>query len=454
MMKEAVLVILLLLISSVQGAVEKESTPEKSKEMAKIEKTRTDVGKETKTNSTEISKSINAEKAFQKPQPKVKKEVRINPEEKLTIGKDLITEGIKRNESKAFIKVGERDLKIETTEKGTLIKEYKKAKVAVKTNTTLIYDNGNLISEKSGKQIKYLPHDIEQNIKGVSSVELFDDDSPRYKVITKNQGRLFGFIPVSISKTYEISAETGNVINAISPWWNTFAWQITMEPGEGESCTISEEGNDCQEGLRCFGTGILSASDTPGSSGICYLDPPAFHGRLVFAWNSWDELEEYAEERSWDNIPGFDVREEAYETEEGVELSLDKWIDLVVQSNNYDDSEDDITAIKAYLVPRGSIDLSQENRIDDDLGPRGNFVMQDVQEGVYNIFTKTSVSWRDDPYIEIWSFTVNDEPETAELDLCGHSYNRYNKLILADASTPTSPTISPIGEETETGSCN
>jgi hypothetical protein len=78
---------------------------------------------------------------------------------------------------------------------------------------------GKLSGANSGKPINILPGEVKEKIGAEPrSLEINDADKPQYIAKVGAKGKLFGFIPLSISRTYRIDAETGES-RETRPWW-------------------------------------------------------------------------------------------------------------------------------------------------------------------------------------------------------------------------------------------
>ncbi|MBI5253485.1 MAG: hypothetical protein HY930_03695, partial [Euryarchaeota archaeon] len=91
----------------------------------------------------------------------------------------------------------------------------------VKGNVKLEYVNDTLVAAKSGKAINVLPSEVEDIVGGeIKEIKITDEEVPKYIAKSKKEGRFLGIIPLSVTKEYEINAESGKVIVEKKPWWS------------------------------------------------------------------------------------------------------------------------------------------------------------------------------------------------------------------------------------------
>ena len=330
------------------------------------------------------------------------KKLIIEPKKKLASGKT------------AHINVENKNVRIKETKKGTIIKESSSNSISAKADILINYENGKLVSGKSKKQIKVLPSDIKQKVAGIKNITLVDEGSPKYLVKSKSKGKLFGAIPVNINRDYEINAETGDTLRINAPWWSNLVREIEISiPKEGESCNLIGD-RACDEGLRC--------EPKAGTKGVCRLFPPAFHGRIVYEWDSWDDFESWFNEH-WPEVPLPEARSFAYETDEGIEVSFVKWLEWFERANRP-------YKMRALFIPSvwDEDSLEINSYFADE---RGNFRGAYLQSSKYKIVTQLLGPGQiSSP--EVWSFSINDGPDLTELNLCGSAYNDYNKIRMVE----------------------
>lgn len=326
-----------------------------------------------------------------------------------------------------------RNLSVQVTENRT---SPKSAKIGVETTAQLVHKDDKAISDKSKKEMKVLPPYIKQKVTGIQNITLVDGKSPKYVVKSKIKGKLLGIVPISINKNYEINAETGDTIQVNAPWWSRFTTQIAL-PGEGQQCKIIKNKNACAEGLRCEPVSKIA------KNGVCRLYPQAFHGRIVFVWGSWDDLESYFEE-AWQSIPLSEARRWAYETDDGIEVSFYKWLEWWQRANDgfklkaffmLNHFEGDTIEINPYTV--------------DELG---NFKLPYVRPGRYLIYLALTEEGTDYRTVQFWIFSINEDSGTSEINLCGSAYNDYNKIRMLESTlsvpiVPPLPLMPPPGSE-------
>lgn len=354
--------------------------------------------------------------------------------------KKLVIEPQKKLADTKLVKVENKNVRIKETKKGVIIKESVSNSIGAKSNITVKYEDGKLVSGKSKKQIKVLPSDIRQKVIGIQNIKLADEESPKYFVKSKNKGKLLGTIPVNINRDYEINAETGETLRVNAPWWTRFTAQISL-PAEGQSCSLFESGKGgirrarsaCDEGLRC------ESVNEGAKTGVCRVYPPVLHGRIVYEWNSWDDFEQWFTE-NWPEIPLSEARSWAFETDEGIEVSFIKWLEWAERANGP-------ISINIYFLPRafGEDSLEIDSNFADD---RGNFRGNLLQSSKYQVAWQTISADGERTTPNLWEISTNGGPETFELNLCGSAFNDYNKIQMvtstqALAIPPAPPIMGP-----------
>ncbi len=141
-------------------------------------------------------------------------------------GGKIILDDITSKSNKVKVNVEDKAVEIEPTSSGAAITH---GDIRAEGDVPLEYTGGALVSSKSGKKIKVLPSQIQEKVKGkVKEIKINDEGSPKYTTRTESSGKLLGFIPAKITKTYEISAEDGEIISEKKPWWS-FAASETPE---------------------------------------------------------------------------------------------------------------------------------------------------------------------------------------------------------------------------------
>lgn len=94
--------------------------------------------------------------------------------------------------------------------------------VKVDDDITWLTKDGKLIGENSGKPINVMPSEIKDKIgANPKSIELKDNEAPQYVVKVDAKAKLFGFIPMTASRNFEVDAQTG-ASQEIKPWWKFF----------------------------------------------------------------------------------------------------------------------------------------------------------------------------------------------------------------------------------------
>lgn len=140
----------------------------------------------------------------------------------------IILDDITSKSNKVKVDVENKSIEIEPTDTGAAIIH---GDIKADGNIPLEYAAGALISSKSGKEIKILPSQIKEKTKGkVKDIKINDEGFPKYIAKTESKGKLLGFIPASIIKTYEIDAEDGKIISEKKPWWSFVATETPEQP--------------------------------------------------------------------------------------------------------------------------------------------------------------------------------------------------------------------------------
>lgn len=133
-------------------------------------------------------------------------------------GGKIILDDITSKSNKVKVNVVNKSVEIEPTSSGAVIIH---GDIKAVGDVPLEYVDGALISSKSGKEIKILPSQIKEKVKGkVKEIKINDEGAPKYTTETESKGKILGFIPTKITKTYEISAESGKIISEKKPWWS------------------------------------------------------------------------------------------------------------------------------------------------------------------------------------------------------------------------------------------
>lgn len=360
----------------------------------------------------------------------------VEPTKKIEISKEKLTvDGAKTDNKTIFVKIKDKEIKLAKTKSGISLKEPNMGAIGAESDAPLIYEKGKLFGGNSKKEINVFPSDIKRKLSGIESIKIVDEDSPKYIVKTKTKKKLFGLIPLSASTNYQISAESWQIINEERPFWHFFATDIRPSyAGDGDFCWLNFENIDnpdpqyvCDEGLRC--ENVLATSDTIGK---CRLYPAAFHGKLVYVWDDWEDLEGYFERANWDDaVPRSEVNLWVSPTEDGLEIPFYKWLEWFERAND--------VGIDAYFVPLeldGDLIEIDESFLDED----GYFEVRYMDPSKYYIGSRLIVDG-EEGFIEFWEFSVNGGQETMELNLCEDRYNGYNKINML-AVTPALP-ISP-----------
>ncbi len=374
----------------------------------------------------------------------IQKKIIAEPSKKIEISKgELLVDGVKVDNKTVFIKTGDKEVRITSSKKKIMLKEYLGKGFSAEVDTHLIYEKDKIISGSSGKQVKIFPSDIKQKVSGEYTLKLVDDGSPKYLVNKKSPRNLFGFIPITLDINYEISAEDGEILVEATPFWHFLTAQTSANyASDGDLCWINVDRIKdpdleyvCDTGLRC--ENVLTTSNTIGR---CKLYPPAFHGKVVFIWDSWEDLEEYFEIAGWDDhISMSEVRRWVRETDNGLEVVFFKWLEWVGRAND--------VQIEAYFFPLESEEAVIEidfSLLNDD----GYFETRSMDPRKYHLRSILTADGEEyNP--EFWRFSVNGRSETYELNLCGDNYNNYNYIQILGVSAvgPPSPPAQMIGEE-------
>ncbi len=92
--------------------------------------------------------------------------------------------------------------------------------VKIDDDVSWLTKEGKLVGTNSGKTINVLPSEIEGKIGAKPvSIEIQDKGTPRYLAKVEATGKLFGFIPISAPKTFQVDAENGQTRQS-SSWWS------------------------------------------------------------------------------------------------------------------------------------------------------------------------------------------------------------------------------------------
>lgn len=414
------------------GVCLKESNKEESQENEK--------NAEAETEQSKLEKTEEAKSQIIIP-PQETHEITVE-KEKLVISNDGLTmNNVKQlDDESAILKIQDKGFRVHLTDKKIILDEFTAGGFKVESKISLVYEDGSLKSGKDNKEIKVFPSDIKQKITGITSIKLVDEGSPKYLVDSKEQGKLFGFIPVSVHIINEVDAQSGEITKIKKPWWKFLTKKIPENAGDGDFCWINSADPipeyECASELRC--EDVLNTSDTIG---LCRQYPAAFHGRIVFAWESWSEAEQYFRE-NWPSIPFSEAREWLHETEDGVEVTFYKWIDWFVRANS-----DDVSGMKAHFTPYEIFDMDIIGIDQDNLDERGNFNMSYMGPGKYYIMTEL-VATDGGRVHQFWEFSINNGPIVHELNICGNDYNAYHKIRIIGATMwlPPMPQLRGLDE--------
>ena len=92
--------------------------------------------------------------------------------------------------------------------------------VKIDDDITWLTKDGKLVGTNSGKPINILPSEIEDKIGAKPiSIEIQDKNGPSYIAKVDANGKLFGFIPISAPKNFQVDAGTGTSQQSNS-WWS------------------------------------------------------------------------------------------------------------------------------------------------------------------------------------------------------------------------------------------
>ncbi len=140
----------------------------------------------------------------------------------------IVLDDITSKSNKVKVDVENKSIEIEPTDTGAAIIH---GDIKADGNIPLEYAAGALISSKSGKEIKILPSQIKEKVKGkVKDIKINDEGTPKYIATTESKGKILGFIPTTITKTYEISAEDGKIISEKKSWWSFVMTETPEQP--------------------------------------------------------------------------------------------------------------------------------------------------------------------------------------------------------------------------------
>ncbi len=351
----------------------------------------------TKRNRTDIMRRITRPK-------------KVMPARKLEIERgEFVVDDVKRAEKEASINIKNRTISFFQTAKGIMLIESAREKIEVISNAPLIFENEKLIAGNSKRQIKVLPSDVKRRIRNIESIKIIDDKLPKYIVKSKTRGKFLNIVPVSISITHELNAETGEIMNVNKPWWGNFVNEEAFLGDDGELCDLSSSVKQCKTGLTCQSVG--QATLAPSNTGECRLSPPAVHGKIIIITDE----EGLANLSQRIGIPISGIKSSSIKTEGGWEVSFG----IVIM----------VYKIEGAVIQ--FIRMSPYSIVNVTLDPFGNFLIQNMEPSAYKIIASEPSGRSLDTLI----FSLNGGPETSEINLYGSSYNEYSKITVTDTTS-------------------
>ncbi len=145
----------------------------------------------------------------------------INIVDKVKIGKgEVALDNIQANPASVKINVNGKEITINPSKAElTEVDDDVSWVVKVDDDVTWLAKDGKLVGENSGKPINIMPSEIKDKVGAEpKSVEFKDEDAPKYEVKIGAKAKLFGFIPVTASRNFEVDAQTGTTRETAS-WW-------------------------------------------------------------------------------------------------------------------------------------------------------------------------------------------------------------------------------------------
>ena len=140
---------------------------------------------------------------------------------------------VKTTDKKIFLTIGDRPISVEPTVRGVILRSWDpdgKEIVEVETKAISIKDN---ILRVGNSEVKLAASDVIESIskrpgrtkyanitlkRGVALKE--ENGRAVYKIKETEPRKLFGFIPIRITKTLTASAETGDLLDERFPWYS------------------------------------------------------------------------------------------------------------------------------------------------------------------------------------------------------------------------------------------
>ena len=123
---------------------------------------------------------------------------------------------VKTTEKKMLLIMGDRSVSIEPTEHRVLIRD---KGLEIKTDEVMIKEN---VLSVGGAEVKMPASEVAEKL-GLTpkTIELKEENAKAvYRIKIGEQRRLFGFIPLNISKTVTADAENGNALGEYFPWYS------------------------------------------------------------------------------------------------------------------------------------------------------------------------------------------------------------------------------------------
>jgi len=128
-----------------------------------------------------------------------------------------ILDGIEIDPLPIVVDLEGRNVRLEPIAGGLIIEE---DGVRAEGDVEIEYEGGKLVSGTSGKEIRILPSEALDGIcDEVRWITIEDTGTPQYLVKVARRGKLFGFIPIPFSSSYQVDATDGQSIEK-KPWWS------------------------------------------------------------------------------------------------------------------------------------------------------------------------------------------------------------------------------------------